>query len=48
VQSNMTKYNEDPWWIFEDAQDWAHFVMPRTKKWSKRKKMLKTPIMKYR
>jgi hypothetical protein len=21
VPPNMTRYNEDPWWIFENAQD---------------------------
>jgi hypothetical protein len=41
----MTKYNEDSWWIFENAQDQTclaadHEYSTKKKKQTKRKKMV--------
>jgi hypothetical protein len=51
-QNDLIPWAEDPWWIFENAQDWAQFAAycdysTKKKKWSKRKKKLKIPDMKY-
>jgi hypothetical protein len=51
MPSNMTKYNEDPWCIFENAQSpdllLIANIAPRRKKGSKSKKMPKRPVTKY-
>jgi hypothetical protein len=52
IKNDLIQWAEDPWWIFENAQDWAQFAAycdysTEKKKWSKRKKMLKILDMKY-